>query len=429
VQLLADLSPLRESPPFRRLWAGTAISGMGNALTTFAASLQVFDITRSTAAVGLIGLVTVVPLLAVGPAGGALIDAVDKRRLAAGCTAALAAVSALFTALAWAGLRQVVVIYALLAVAQAVGAVNAPARQAITRALLPAARLPAGLALQRVTFQVTLIVGPAVGGLITAAPHLGLRGCYLADTVSYAAACYGVARLPAEDNSKKRGKGGDHPERARLSSVIAGLAFIRRTPVLAGAFAADLSATFFGLPTSLFQAINAQRFGGDPRTLGLFTAAIGVGGLVTAVLSGPLRHVSRLGLGMVVAVAVWGAAFAVFAVAGSLWLSLLTLGVAGAADTVTVVLRGTIVGIVTPQEFRGRVMAADFVVGAGGGQLGSLEAGVVGSLATPAISALSGGVATIASVAVLAVALPAFTRYTRPPEPSDGTPALADGTC
>ena len=117
---------------------------------------------------------------------------------------------------------------------------------------------------------------------------------------------------------------------------------------------------------------------------------------------------------MLVAVAVWGAAFAGFAVVSSLWLTLILLAVAGAADTFTVVFRGTIVQIVTPEQFRGRVMAADYVVGAGGGQLGNLEAGALGSLTSPVISALSGGLITVAGVIAIGFALPGFARYRRP---------------
>jgi hypothetical protein len=208
--------------------------------------------------------------------------------------------------------------------------------------------------------------------------------------------------------------------RPGLRAVAAGLSFIRRSPVLAGAFLADLSATVFGLPAALFPAINAERFGGDPRTLGLFTAAIGAGGLASAVFSGPVRHVARQGLAMLAAVAVWGLAFAGFAVATSLWLTLLLLATAGAADTVTVVFRGTIVQTVTPDQFRGRVMAADYVVGAGGGQLGNLEAGALGSLTSPVISALSGGLVTAAGVIAIGFALPAFTRYRRAQLPGCG---------
>jgi MFS family permease len=429
VKLLADLTPLRESPAFRRLWVGTTLSSVGGAMTSFAITLQVWDITRSTVAVGLVALATLVPLLAIGLPGGALIDAVDNRRLVLGCTCAVMAVSAALTAQAWLGLRQVGLLYALAAVESAVVAVNAPARQSLTPALLPASQLPAAQALQRITFQTVLIGGPALAGVVAGAPHLGLRGCYLIDTISFCCALYGVGTLPKPLNSGKSKS--DRSERTRVSAIIAGLGFIRRTPVLAGAFIADVSTTFFGLPTSLFPALNAERFGGDPRTLGLFTAAIGAGGMVTAVLSGPLAHLARQGAAMLASVTVWGAAFAVFAIAHSLWLTLLTLGVAGAADTITVVIRGTIVSTVTPPELRGRVMAADYVVGAGGGNLGSLEAGAVGSLTTPVISALSGGLLVIAAAGALALARPAFRRYRSAPpagepvtsQPVRGSPA------
>ena len=172
-----------------------------------------------------------------------------------------------------------------------------------------------------------------------------------------------------------------------------------------------VSTTFDNL---LERAINAERFGGDPRTLGLFTTAVGVGGLASAAFSGPVRHVSRQGRAMLAAVAVWGAAFAGFAVAPGLWLTLGLLAVAGAADTFTVVFRGTIVTAQTPGQLLGRVMAADYVIGAGGGQLGNLEAGALGSLTSPAISAVTGGLVTIAGAVVIALAMPAFMRYRHP---------------
>jgi MFS family permease len=181
-----------------------------------------------------------------------------------------------------------------------------------------------------------------------------------------------------------------------------------------------VNATFFALPVSLFPAINAERFGGNPRTLGLLMTAVGVGGLVSAVFAGPLKHMSRHGLVMLAGVAVWGGAFALFAVAPSLWLTLLALAIAGLADTFTVVVRGIIVQEATPDEFRGRVNAADFLVGAGGSQLGSLEAGLVGSWTTPVISALSGGLLTVFGVLAIGATMRGFRRYQSPtsaPEP------------
>ncbi len=403
-RLLADIGPLRESAAFRRLWIGSTLSSIGGALTWFAVPLQVYDLTHSPFAVGAIGIAQMVPTLAVGLAGGAIADAVDRRKLVLVTSSCLAAVSAGLAAQAFAGLRLLWLLYALVAVQSALSAVNAPARQSLVPGLLPPGKLAAGLALNRLSFQVMLTVGPALAGAITATPALGLRACYLIDAISFAGALYGAATSPARP---------PQPGAARpsLRSVAEGARFIGRNRVLAGAFLADLNATIFALPVALFPAINAERFGGDPRTLGLFMTAIGVGGLVSAALSGPIRHVTRQGRAMLCTVAIWGAAFAGFAVAPSLWLTLLLLAIAGAADTFTVVFRGAIVQAATDEQFRGRVTAADFVVGAGGGQLGNVEAGALGSLTSPVISALSGGLITVVGTFVIGLALPAFTRY------------------
>ena len=424
MRLLADLSPLRESPAFRRLWAGSTLSSVGGALTTFAVPLQVYDITRSPLAVGALGIATAVPILVIGLLGGSLADAFDRRTIVLIASAGMALVSAGLAVQALAGLRQVWLLYALTAVDASLGAINAPARQTFVPSLLPASQLAAGLALNRLTFQIMLSAGPALAGVITAAPHLGFPACYLIDAVTFGASMYGVARLPALPPRA----GAPRPSPRALAD---GVRFVRRSPLLAGAFLADLNATVFGLPVALFPAINAERFHGDPRTLGLFMTAIGVGGLASAALSGPVGHISRQGRAMLAAVMVWGAAFAGFAVVPGLWLTLGLLAVAGAADTFTVIFRGTIVQASTPDELRGRVMAADYVVGAGGGQLGNLEAGALGSLTTPVISAVAGGLATVAGAVIIGLALPAFTRYRSQPrddpgqDPPEAAPAPA----
>jgi MFS family permease len=427
MKLLADVTPLRAAPPFRRLWVGSMLSQVGGSMTTFAITLQVYDTTRSTAAVGAIGLATLIPMLAIALPGGSLADFMDRRKLVLVITVGQAVVSALLfiqalllaplatPLLASAGHRPghgsgwLWVVYVLVAASSSLSAINEPARRAIIPALVPANQLPAAMALNRVAFQVMLIAGPVLAGVIAGA--FGVQGCYLIDTVSFAGALYGVGRLPAMPAAGAPTVGARFRPRAHLRQIASGLTFMVRTPALAGAFLTDVSATFFALPLSLFPAINALRFGGDPRTLGLFTASIGVGGMVSAVLSGPITRVSRQGLGMLVSASVWGLSFVLFAISHTLWLTLAALAVAGAADTFTVVFRGIIVQAVTPDDLRGRVSAADYVVGAGGGQLGSLESGVVGSLTTPVISALSGALLTVAVVAVIGAALPGFRQY------------------
>jgi MFS family permease len=418
-RLLADVTPLRESAAFRRLWTGTTLSAIGTQLTGFAVMLQVYDLTRSSLAVGAIGVAQMVPTLVVGLLAGSVVDATDRRKLVLITSVCLAVVSALLAVQAFAGLRSVWLLYGLVAAASALGAINRPARSTFIPNLLPPSQLSVGLALDRLSAQIVLTVGPALAGIITAAPHLGLRGCYTFDTASFLVSLYGVARLPA-----MRPQAGN--VRPGPRAVAAGVSFIRRSQVIAGAFLADLNATIFALPVALFPAINAERFGGNPRILGLFTAAVGVGGLITAVLSGPVKHVSRQGLAMLITVAVWGAAFAGFAVAPSLWLTLALLALAGAADMFTVVFRGVIVQSATPGRFLGRVMAADYVVGAGGSQLGSLWSGALGSLTSPTISALSGGLVTVAGSFVLALALPAFIRYRFQPATTADTANTAD---
>jgi MFS family permease len=425
VRLLTDITPLREHPAFRRLWLGTMLSQTGTAMTTFAVTLQVYDLTRSPAAVGGIGLATFIPLLLITVPGGTLADRVDRRRLVLVVTIAQAALSAVLFALSAFGGASLWALYALVAAGSALGAINAPARQTFIPRLVPKEQMAAAMAVNRIIFQVVMIAGPSLAGIVVA--WTGLRGCYLVDVASFAGALWGVGRLPAMppespaagEGSAGGGEGGK--ARSGVALTLEGLAFIRRTPVLCGAFLADVNATFFALPVSLFPAINAERFDGSPRTLGLFMTAIGAGGLISALFAGPLRHATRHGLVMLACVAVWGIAFAVFAVAPSLWLTLLALAVAGLADTFTVVVRGIIVQEATPTAFRGRVNAADFLVGAGGGQLGSLEAGLVGSWTTPVISALSGGLLTVFGVLAIGAALPGFLRYrsaTPAPEPA-----------
>ena len=385
----------------------------------FAVPLQVYDITRSPFAVGAIGAAQLVPTTTIGLVGGAVADAVDRRKLVLMATTASAAVSAGLAAQAFAGLHSVGLLYALVALSASMSAISAPARQTFVPGLLPASQLAAGLALNRLSFQIMLTAGPALAGVIAATPHFGLRACYVVDAATFACSLYGVARLPAPRTSVVA-------RRPSPRAVAEGLRYIRRNQILAGAFLADLNATVFGLPVALFPAINAERFGGSPRTLGLLTAAIGVGGLASVVVSGPVARISRQGRAMICAVTIWGAAFAGFAVAPTLWLTLSLLATAGAADTFTVIFRGTIVQSATPDNLRGRVTAVDYVVGAGGGQIGNVEAGALGSLTSPTISALAGGLVTIAGALVIGLLLPAFVRYSsKTAAPWDASPQTA----
>ncbi len=363
--LLADARPLRESPAFRRLWIGTSVSAIGGAMTSFAVMLQTYELTHSSVAVGAIGLAQFIPVLLLGLFGGSFADAVDRRRLALVTTSGLTVVSAVFALQAFLGVRQLWLLYVLAAVAAMLMAVDSPARRTFLPRLVPADRVAAGVALNQLSGYVSFLIGPVLAGAVTAAA--GLRVCYLVDALSFGAALYGVARLPAMPPQDSIGRPG-------LRATVDGLRYIRRQPVLLAVLLADLDATVLAVPVALFPAINAARFGGSPQTLGLLTSALAAGGLLGSALSGPAGRVSGKARAMLFTVAIWGAAIAGFGLARTLWLALLLLAVASAADTTSVIFRGTIVQLATPDRFRGRVTAVDFVVGMGGPQMGSFKA-------------------------------------------------------
>jgi hypothetical protein len=421
--LLADTRPLRESPPFRRLWIGSAVSSLGGAMTGFALVLQTYQITRSSFAVGAIGLAQAVPVLAIGLFGGSFADAVDRRGLVLVTSGGLTVVSAAFAVQAFAGLRQLWLLYLLAAAAATLQSADGPARRTFLPRLVPPERVPAGVALNMISFYVSFLIGPVLAGAVTAAA--GLRVCYLVDAVSFGASLYSVARLPAMPP-----EGG--PARPGFRAAAEGLRYIVRHKVLTAVFLADLDATVLGMPVALFPALNAARFGGSPQTLGLLNAGLAAGGLLGSALSGPAGRIARKARAMLFTVAVWGAAIAGFGFARVLWLALLMLVLAGAADTTTVIFRGSIVQLATPDSFRGRVTAVDYVVGAGVPRLGNFEAGAVASLTSPAVSAVSGGLAAMLGALLIRLAFPAVARCGTRPDPApdaEGTGAegAADG--
>lgn len=413
MRLLPDFGPAREHPAFRRLLAGGLLSGLGSAMTSFAVVLQIWDLSRSSLDVGLLGL-TFIPVLIVGLLGGSIADAVDRRKLALGTSAALMAVSAAFAVQAYAGFGRLWLLYVLAVVQAVLQATGQPARRTFVPRLVPAGQLTAAISLNTLCGRIVMLAGPALAGVITGA--WGLRTCYAIDAVSFVASLYATARLPAMRPESARtparpGRTRRGPAGASLHATAEGLRYIGRRPVLVAAFLTDLDAMLLGLPVALFPALNAAHFGGSPQTLGLLNAAPGVGGLASAVLSGPAARVSWQGRGMLAGTMIWGVAIAGFGLTRSLPLALALLAVAGAADTLTVTFRASMVQRVTPDEFRGRVSSVEYIIGTGGAPLGNVESGTVASLTSPVVSAVSGGLGCFAIAATIAFAFPAFTRY------------------
>ncbi len=415
-RLLVDITPLRESVAFRRLLIGSALSGIGGQMTNYAVLLQVYELTRSSLNVGIVELAAGVPMIVAALLSGPLADALDRRKTALIANVIQTAVSATLAAQAFAGLDRVWLLYLLVGVQGAVAGVSSPARRTFMPTLLRSDQLSAGAALQTLVMHGSILIGPSLAGVITAA--FGLKVCYLLDAVSFTSSLYAIARLP-----RMRAPG--HDARPGLRSIGEGLRFIVSRRMILGALLADTSAVLLGMPIALFPAINAERFGGHAQTLGLMISAVSAGGLLGSALSGPASRVRRQGLGMLVAGAAWGAGLAAFGWSGSFWLALLSLAFAGAADVTSVVLRTALVQGLTPDNLRGRISAVEFAVGAGAPALGNFRAGAVASLTSPTTSAVSGGLSVLAGAALIGLAIPALLTYRSAPDPPPHSPAPA----
>jgi MFS family permease len=412
-RLLIDLRPMRVSADFRRLTVGSLLSSLGAQMTTFAVALQVYTLTGSSAAVGGVGLAAGAASIVGGMAGGPVIDAVDRRRLVLTTNSCLAAISALFAAQAFAGLRSIWLLYGLVALQFLVGSVNGPARKTFAPRLLPRELIPAGAAISMLTMHLSLVAGPPVAGLLAAVG--GLKFCYVVDVVSFAGSLYATFRLPPMAPDGGRATVG-------LRAVGEGLRFIAHRKVVLGALLSDLSATVLAMPFALFPAINADRFGGDPKTLGLLTAAVAAGGILGTALSGPVSRVHRPGLAMQLCVLVWGVGLVGFGLVDGLALTLGFLVLAGIADVLSVVFRTSVIQMAVPDHLRGRTSATEFVVGAGAPQLGNFRAGVLGSLTSAGASAAIGGLSSLVGSGLIALFLPALRRYRPADEPAPTVP-------
>jgi MFS family permease len=409
-----DIGSLRESKAFRRLSAGQLVSLIGRQITTVAVPYQVYVMTRSPVLVGLLGVAQVVPLVTVSIAGGSIADRVDRRHLLLVTQLLLGLCSA---ALLVGALTHppVFFVFLVVALAASIAALDSPTRTAIVPNLVSPERLPGALSINIAMFQTTLIAGPALGGLVIA--HLGLAGAYLVDVASFAAALVAVWLLPPQPPRST-------VREPMVAALRRGFAFIRRRRVILGTYAMDLAAMIFGLPRAVFPVLAATTFHTDAQGLGYLYAAPGVGAVLAALSSGWLSRSSRLGRVVVVSIVVWGLAIVAFGLVTALWVALLFLALAGAADSVSAVCRNTIQQTLTPDELRGRLTATYFMVVVGGPFIGDFEAGLVAGVASPRVSVVSGGILCLVGLAAAALAFPQVWAYRG--RATDVPPQLAD---
>jgi MFS family permease len=385
------------------LWIGQAISNIGSHITFVAVPYQIFRITHSTLAVGLIGLVELIPLLLLSVVGGAMADAIDRRRLLL-ITDALAAVTVGLLA-AHAALpfveQHLWIIYVLVAIAAAVYALGSPALRSATPILLPREQITAASALDFIQHNTTALAGPAAAGLLIAS--IGLPGTYALDAVSFlgSIACTFMIRpIPPAANADK----------VSLRSVKEGFRYLRGRPVLQGAFIVDLYAMILGLPNALFPAI-AAGLGGGPQVLGLLYAAPSAGSVLATITSGWTKTTRRQGRVVYAATIAWGASLIGLAAADVVWVALLALVCAGASDTISGVFREAILQTTTPEHMLGRMHGVGMTVYTSGPSLGDIEAGALAAATSVPFAILFGGIGCIVCVGLQALLLPEFGRY------------------
>jgi MFS family permease len=397
-----DLTPLRRSQVFRRLWIGRTFSGFGGQMTMVAVLFQVWQLTGSPLWTGAVGIARATPTVLIGLIGGSLADRLDRRRLVLITTVGQFSVALLLAVQGFAGHLPVLGVLGLVALQSCFTAAGAPAGRTFTIRLLATNQVAAGLALTGISFQASMLIGPAIAGLLIG--WLGVGGCYLIDAVTFGAAFYGVFGLPT-----MRPEG--EVARTGIGGLLDGLRFVASTATIRGALITDLAATVLAMPISLFPLINAERFADDPRTLGLFLTAIAVGGVLASIFSGTFTRYHRPGVAMIIGSAAWGISLAAFGWAGDPWIGFGFLIIAGAADTMSVVCRGTVIQLETPDALRGRVGAVEQMVGASGPDLGNMRGGVVAGLSSGATALVSGGLLCVIAVAAVGAGVPELRSF------------------
>ncbi|NLJ53701.1 MAG: MFS transporter [Intrasporangiaceae bacterium] len=420
--LLPDLTPLRTNPAYRRLWLGFTLAGVGAQMATVAIGLHVFELTGSTAAVGLVGLFALVPLVVMGLYGGALADQYDRRIVAIVAQLVAWLSSVLLAVQAFLGNTSVWVLYVLVAMFNAAFAVMSPARSSIYPRILPREQLPAANALSVLAMNTAMTVGPLLAGVLIG--WHGFEAAYAFDALITTAALWGLLTLgPIKPDPSTVVR------RAGIGSVIDGFRFLGRSPNVRMTFITDIFAMVLAQPRVLLPAAGTVILGGGATTVGNLYASAAAGGIIAMFFSGRLGSVRRQGVAILVSICGWGAGIAGLGVAlvlaggpittqQAFWVAMLGMFVAGASDAVSAVYRTTILQSAAPDHMRGRLQGVFIVVVAGGPRVGEMLGGVGAELVGEGWTAVVGGLLVIAVMAWFRLRSRRFVEYdARDPQP------------
>ena len=392
---------------FRLLWLGQIVSVTGSQMQLAALHWHVWLLTKSAFALGLVGFSRGVPIILCSLVGGVFADAVDRKRLMIVMQSVMLASATCLTIVTMAGLSHVWPIYFLTAIASAASAFDTPARQSLMPTLVPARDFPNAVSLGVTVFYFAMIGGPALAGLILAS-H-GPAVIYGINSVSYLAVIAALFAIRASGRAVAREGGA--ASRVSFAALKEGLAFVWKTPIIVQTMTLDFAATFFASATALLPIFADRILNVGARGFGLLSAAPAIGAVITGLAMARIGTFRRQGKLVIGSVAVFGLATLAFGLSRLFWFSLLMLGLAGAADTVSTVLRQTIRQLVTPDHLRGRMTSINMVFFMGGPQLGEVEAGTVAALIGAPLSVVTGGLGSLVAAGIALLKAKSLLNY------------------
>jgi MFS family permease len=395
-----DVSPLRSSREFRLLFVGGSVSRLGSMITYVALPFQVKELTGSYVLVGLLGLVELGPLIVFGLFGGSLADAVDRRRMVLATELAFMVLSGVLLGNALLPHPQLAPIYAFAFVSAAMDGLQRPSLDAMLPRLVAHDQLLAAGALNGLSSSLSLMAGPAVGGILIA--WLGVAACFAVDVVTFGVSLVALLMMKAVPPVARAAK-------PHLSAITEGLGYAWSRKDLLGTYLVDLSAMFFAFPYALFPFVATSL--DAPWALGLLYSAGFLGSALATATSGWTRRVHHHGRAIVYASACWGLAIAAFGLSSNIWLALLFLVAAGAGDMVSGLFRQLMWNQTIPDELRGRMAGTELLSYSIGPQLGQVRSSLVAQWTTLRFSVTSGGIACAAAAFALAAALPALWSF------------------
>lgn len=395
-----DLTPLKKYPDFRNLWSAGLVTYLGSMITYVAVPFQIKELTNSYVAVGLSGIVEIVPLIIFGLYGGVLADYIDRKRMIWLTEFASLILVAILLVNSLAPEPNLLLIYITIGLFAAVNGLQRPSMDAILPRLVAHADLPAASALMSVRWQFGVIIGPTIGGILISTFSVSIG--YLADIATFFISLVLLTRVrnvPANPEAEK----------PSLAGLIEGVRYAFNRQDLLGTYLIDLAAMFFAMPTALIPFWADQL--GAPWALGLLYAAGTVGAIAVTLSSGWVKRYRFHGRAIIWAAIGWGVAIAFAGLSNSLLLVLIFLAAAGAADMVSALFRGTIWNQTIPDEFRGRLAGIELLSYSIGPLAGQMRAASMAAVTTLNFSVTSGGVLCVISVAILAIFLPKLRKY------------------